>query len=216
MRSSRHQRRPAAPEACRSRYPLDDLQVAQPAGRLLEVGLERVRRILVLGVALLLLELLRLEEGDRVRLGGQPGLEAPEQRPAARKVARLEERGAHGDVGGRLGTALDRTHAVADLEAGVPEAADEALERVAVPFARLLGEQDQQVDVGTGVELAAPVAAGGDERRARRHGGLRPQRLDVAVDELRVLAQQRPGMRAAQIGGTQRFALRLDRAARAH
>ena len=63
----RHQVGPArGPMPARARDPLDHLQVAQAAGRFLQVRLERVGRVLVLGVALLLLELLRLEERRRV------------------------------------------------------------------------------------------------------------------------------------------------------
>ena len=59
----------ASPKPQRARDPQDHLQVAQPAGRLLEVGLQGVGGVLVLGVALLLLERLRLEE--------RPGRRAP-------------------------------------------------------------------------------------------------------------------------------------------
>src|SRR5204863_5704870 len=106
----------------------DDLQVAQAAGRLLEVRLERVRRVLVLGVALFLLELLRLEERDRIHRAGERLLHAPVERAAAGQEARFQQRGAHRDVVARRRDAtLYRAHAVADLQADVPERADQAL-----------------------------------------------------------------------------------------
>ncbi len=62
----RDQVAPAPAEARGERDPLDHLQVAQAAGSFLEVRLQRVGRVLVLGVALLLLEFLCLEERRRV------------------------------------------------------------------------------------------------------------------------------------------------------
>src|SRR5207248_4845053 len=62
----RHEIAPLAPDAARAGDPLDRVQVAQASGRFLEIRLERVGRVLVLGVALLLLELLRLEERDGI------------------------------------------------------------------------------------------------------------------------------------------------------
>lgn len=48
-------------------HPQDHLQVTQAAGAFLAVGLERVGRVLVLGVALAHFQQLGLEEGARVR-----------------------------------------------------------------------------------------------------------------------------------------------------
>src|SRR6185295_13708802 len=53
---------PARADPERARNPADDLQIAHAAGRFLEVRLERIGRVVVLGVALLLLEALRLEK----------------------------------------------------------------------------------------------------------------------------------------------------------
>src|SRR6185503_9719198 len=168
-----------------ARDPLDRLQVAQAARRFLQVRLERVGRVLVLGVALLLLELLRLEERHRIGRRIERFPEAAEELLASHEETRFEERGADGDVAGSgLDAALDGAHAVADLEADVPEAADQALERLALRGARLLREQDEEVDVRAREELAAAVAAGRDERGLARHAGLAPDGLDGAVNEL--------------------------------
>src|SRR5438874_114317 len=85
---------------------------AASGGGFLQVRLERVGRVLVLGVALLLLELLRLEESRRIGSGAERLLELPVESAAARKVARLEQRGAHRHVfGSGLDAALDGAHA---------------------------------------------------------------------------------------------------------
>ena len=73
----------------------------------------------------------------------------------------------------RFDAASTRAHAVADLQADVPEHADQALERSpARPRSSSAAQQDQHVDVGTGIELAAPVAAGGDQRRGAGDAGI--------------------------------------------
>ena len=86
----------ACPHPAGPRDPLDHLQVAQAAGRFLQVRLERVGRVLVLGVALLLLQLLRLEERRRVDRALAPASSArgtgcgcrPESAPRAAWCAR--------------------------------------------------------------------------------------------------------------------------------
>ncbi len=130
--AARNQVGPAWPDSRRPGDPLDHLQVAQPAGRFLQVGLERVRRILVLGVPLLLLELLRAEKCRRIASRRQLLLELAKQRLAAGERARLEQRGRNRDVArGCLDAARHRAHAVADFQADVPHRADQSLERSA-------------------------------------------------------------------------------------
>ena len=151
----------------------------------------------MLGMALLLLELLRLEEGDGLEHRGEGLLEALEEGAVAGEVARLQQRGAHGDVVGRgADAAFDGAHAVADLEADVPECADQPLERFAFRRLRLVRKQHQQIDIGAGIELASPIATGGDQRCARRQAR---HRLHRAVNELCVGAQQCTRLRARQI-----------------
>src|SRR3954471_5395818 len=105
-------------------------------------------------MALLLFELLRLEEGGGLEHRDERALEALEERAAAGEVARLEQRGAHRDVAGAgADAALDGAHAVADLEADVPECADQPLERFAFRRLRLVREEHEQIDVRAGVEL---------------------------------------------------------------
>src|SRR5690606_27433451 len=120
-------------DAARARDPVDGVQVAQSPGGFLEVRLERIRRVLMLRVALLLLELLRLEEGDRVERRVELPHEVPEACAATREKAGFHQRRAHRDVLGRyLQAVLDGAHAVADLEARVPECADQVLDALAL------------------------------------------------------------------------------------
>ena len=94
-----------------------------------------------------------------------------------------------------------------DLQADVPERADQPLERFALAGLRLVREQDEQIDIGARIELAAPITPGGNQRRARgqaRHG------LHGAVDELRMRFQQRARLGAGEIRGALRGALGRD------
>jgi hypothetical protein len=198
---------PARADAGRARDPADGVQVAQPAGGLLEVRLERVRGVLVLRVALLLLELLRLEERHGVRLRFQGFDQFGKQAPAAREIARFGERGLDGDVFvGRAHAFGHGAHAVADLEAGVPEGADQALDAAALFPGERLRHEHQEIDVRARVKLAAAVAAGGDQRRAGE-AGLEPQLPHGAIDQPGVLLQQAPRIGMPEVSLAQPLAL---------
>ena len=185
---------PVVTDSERARDPPDDLQVTHSSRGFLEVRLEGVGRVLVLGVALLLLETLGLEERRGVEDFAHRGVETPKQRLAARQRARFEQRRLHGDVCARcIDARFDRPHAVPGFEADIPEQADEALEALLVVARGLVGEQDQQVDVGTRKKLASPVSAGRDQCGFGRGRGLAPDFLQRAVDQPRMLAQQTRG-----------------------
>jgi hypothetical protein len=82
---------------------------------------------------------------------------------------------------------------VPGFEADIPEQADEALEAFLVVAGGLVGEQDQQVDVGTRKKLASPVSAGRDQCGFGRGRGLAPDFLEGSIDQSRVFAQQTRG-----------------------
>ncbi len=150
--------------------PTDHLDIAQAAGPLLDIGLEVVGRVVEMVMPSLLLLPLRGEElsarPDPLRAHGRThGLE---EIGRAREDARLHEIGCDGNVAGRLvDTVGDGASAVADLEPDIPEERDEGRDVLAVALAPRLVEQDHEVDVGTGQQLAAAVAADGDERDRR-------------------------------------------------
>jgi hypothetical protein len=172
----------------------NDLQIAHAAGRFLEVRLERIGRVLVLGVALLLLEALRLEKSRRIERLAHRVAKPAEKRLAARDVARFEKRRFDRDVGARrFGAGFDRAHAMTGFQPDVPENADEPLDARRVLRRRFVGEQDQHVDVGGREKLAAAVAACRDERRLGLRSRRAPDFLQRAIDEARMFAQQRAG-----------------------
>ena len=80
----------------------------------------------------------------------------------------FEQRGHHANVGGAfLRAFLDRAHAVADFEPDVPQERDELLDTPAAFRVERRRHEQQQIDIRAGVQLAAPVAADGDERPHR-------------------------------------------------
>ena len=202
----RHQVVPAVACPAGPCDPLDHVKIAQAAGRLFQIRLERIRRILVLRVALLLLQLLRLEERRGVQRALHLRRQLAVEASAAGQKARLEKRGAHRDVARRrLDAAFHGTYAVADLQTDVPEPADQSLQRLALGFGRVLGQQHEQIDVGGGIELAPAIAAGGDQRGVAHRGDLVPHLAHGAIDELAVLDKERARVRPAQIGLAQRL-----------
>src|SRR5690606_15698952 len=119
---------PGRPETGGAAGPQNGLQIAQAAGRFLDVRLEAVGAVVELGVPLLLFEQLGAEEAARIHAFGERRLEGTEQRAVAAQTPRLQQRGAYGDVLFRLLVALsDGAHAVAQFDAQVPQAADETL-----------------------------------------------------------------------------------------
>jgi len=130
---------------------------------------------------------LKNDSGSRV---SSRHVTSSEKKPsAACEVARFHERGADGDVFGRaIDAALHGAHAVADFEADVPECADQLLDLLLAGLGDSVVEQNQEVDVRPGIELAAAVAAGGDERSALEPG-IAPHFADAAIDEGAVPAQ---------------------------
>ena len=197
-RSSRASRSVMRPRARRARDPQDRLQVAQPAGAFLHVRLEAVRRVLELRVALAHLQHLRGEERAGVERFVVAHGEALEQRGAADDAPRFQQGCLHRDVLRRLLDALrDRAHAAADLEAEIPRHPDEALDARVERRVVRIGQQHEDVDVGIGRELAAPVAADGDECERRGQPAIVPHALERIVGEFRQRVHQGRDVRRA-------------------
>jgi len=117
---------PAVAKPGRACDPAQHLQVAQPAGALLAVGLEGVGRVVEAGVALFLLEQLGLVEGAHVERFAVARAQLGKQRRVAGEQTRLEQVGLHGDVvGGGDHAFVDRAHRMTDLEPAVPQRADQ-------------------------------------------------------------------------------------------
>ena len=114
----------------------------------------------------------------------EAGDELVEQRAVAEQEARLQDGGADGHV--RLGLAdafVDRAGGVADFQAGVPQAIEDALGDLLAPGGLLVGQHEQQIDVGAGRLQPAAVAAGGDHRHALGLGGV-IRRVEMLAREL--------------------------------
>ena len=170
-------------------HPRDGLDVAQAARAGFDVGLQVVGRVVGLGVPFLLLGHLGFEVGlDRPDALGRHGIaHLREQLRVAGQQPRLHQRGHHADVGGTfLGAFVDGAHAVADLEIDVPQEGHQPFDQAAAGLIGCRGDQDQDVDVGMRMQLAAPVTADGRQCPAREAGRqLRaPHLAQDGVDEL--------------------------------
>ena len=113
-----------------------------------------------------------------------------EQRLVAEDVAGLEQGGADGHVGLRLADAfVDRAGRMADLLAQVPQDVEDRLDDALAPWGLLVGQQEQEVDVGAGRERGASVAA--DRRDAEPLGRGGPlERVDEAQHVILDRAEQ--------------------------
>ena len=121
------------------RHPGDGLDVAQPAGAGLDVGLEVIGGVVGLEVPLGLLADLGLEEllHRPDVLGSESGAHRREQRGTAGEQARFQQRRHDAHVADALFAALrDRAHAVADLEPDVPQEGHQPLHRGAAAGVR--------------------------------------------------------------------------------
>ena len=144
--------------------PEQQVQVAQPALALLDVGLDDVARIAHALVALVALGKLGLDEIAAVagqELLGETLDQLVEQRAVAPHVTRLEKRGADGLVAVGVAQALvDGAGGVADLQPHVPQQVEHELDDLLAARRLLVGPQEEKIDVGKRRQLAAAVAAG--------------------------------------------------------
>ena len=177
--------------------PADGLYVAQAAGRDLDVRLEVVVDVLIAVVTLALFVDLGAEEpraGPDFVGGEQPADLAVEREGTGEQPA-LEDRCRGSDVFLRFLLALvDRSNAVADVQLEVPEVLHERLDPVAI-FGGVAVDEDQQIDVGVRMQLAATVSADG-EQRDMLAGAFRPfdsvpEVLDELIEELGAAAHDR-------------------------
>jgi hypothetical protein len=148
-------------------------------------------------VSLLLLERLRLVEAAHVEGCGEAAAEARVEDARAREKTPLKEARAHDHVARHFVLAiLDRAHAVAHLEAGVPHQADETLDRARVPgghFRDRTRKKHQDIDIGVREQLAAAVASHRNERTPRRRVDLGPEAAQDAIGQSRLAAKQALG-----------------------
>ena len=157
------------------RDPEQRVQVAQAALAVLDVGLDQIARLPAAAMALLALGELG---GDEFRRGAlhdflvEAGDQFVVERLVAGQEARLQDRGADRHVAARLADRfIDRARGVADLQPHVPQAIEDGFGDLLAPGGLLVGQDEQQIDVGFRRHQAAAVAAGGDDRHALGAGG---------------------------------------------
>ena len=120
------------------------------------------------------------------------GLQRVDMLDIGHQRARFEQRGQHGDVGGRLGALRDRTHRVTDRQARVPQQREEAATSIGVALLGLRVGQHQQVDVRLRKQFAAAVAA--DREQCQR-------RIGVDAVATRPCAPAHPSQRCVRAAG---------------
>src|SRR5581483_11008414 len=151
-----------------ARDPARGLQIAQPALAFLYVGLDQIDRAAKLLVAQArFFELLADKALDAVFHQARLDLflEVFVQRKIAAEKARVEQRGAHFHVAlGQAHAVGDAPGGVADLKAGVPQGVEQLLGDRFDKRRNLPDVEKQQIDVRLRIELAAAVAALGDQR----------------------------------------------------
>ena len=143
--------------------PQQRLQVAQTALALLDVGFEQEARVAHALMALVPFGELGLGERGTAT-GGNVVREAPlqlaEQLGRAPQRSRFDQRGLDGQIGlGEPDGVLYRADRLADLEAQIPELVEQELRDLLDMRSALVGAEEQEVDVGSGRQLLASVAA---------------------------------------------------------
>ncbi len=149
------------------RDPEQRVQVAQAALAVLDVGFDQIARLAGASMPLLALGQFGGHEFGRGALHHFP-VEPLDQLVVERQVsgqeARLEDRGADRHVAARLPDRfIDRARGVADLQSHVPQAIENGFGNLFAPGGLLVGQDEQQIDVGFRRHQAAAVAAGGDD-----------------------------------------------------
>ena len=155
--------------------PEQRMEVAQAPLAVLDVGFDDVARIAHAAVARVALRQFGGDEGPPA--GGGVLAETPPQLEPERlvtvDVARLQQRGADGDVAAGAGDGfVHRTGRLAHRQAEVPQHVEDIFDDLLAARGGLVRGEEQQVDVGPGREFAAPIAADGDEREAVGRGGV--------------------------------------------
>ena len=189
------------------------MDVAQAPGRLLHVGLAHVGRGAELAVALIALGERGLEELGEVLpvdVLREHLPEAVEEPPVADEIARLLHGGAAGEVGARHRHAVGQApHRVAHLKAEVPERVEQPLGDALDIGRHLAVEEEEQIQIGQGMQLPAPVAPQRDQHHRRGLGPLAAgivhrqaeQGDEEAVHEGGVRLHRLLAGGAAQVGG---------------
>jgi hypothetical protein len=165
------------------RDPADRRQVAQRAGRVLDVRLELIERRVEERVALVDE---RVQRADDVRVGAgvvERGFEAAVEPEVARDRPRVDQ--CHEELGVvhlEAGELVDLPDLVAHHEAEIPERVQDGAEQPLFGLAKMAAEEDEEVDVRMQAQLLAAVPADRDDRH-RRHGLGSGRRIENVAEE---------------------------------
>src|SRR5471032_2390613 len=142
--------------------PQNGLDIAQATGRTLDVGFQVVFGVVVLVVPGFLLGALGQEEVLAwPHLAGAGDFQhALAQALRACDGPAFHQVGDHRQISAAfLGAFVDRTHALTDFQADVPQQGQKTLDGLAKDLMIITVEQDQQIDIGVRVQLATAIAA---------------------------------------------------------
>ena len=151
------------------------MQIAQSALAVLDVGFDQIARLPGAAVAFFALGELG---GDEFGSGAlhdvlvEPGDQFVIERLVAGQKPRLQDRGADRHVAARLADAfVDRARGVADLQSHVPQTIENGFRDLLAPGGLLVGQDEQQIDIGFRRHQATAIAAGRNHRHAFGAGG---------------------------------------------
>jgi len=180
------------------RDPEQRVEIAQAALAFLDVGFDQVAAFARTRVALVALGELGLDEfvGRSLHhLGVETLFEIVVKLAVAIDEARFKQRRADGEIGAGEADAIgDGARRVADFQAQIPEHIEHVFDDALAPGGLLVGQQEQEIDVGARRQRAAAIAADsgdGDALGLRRvrggegmGGGEAVKLLDDAVLEI--------------------------------
>ena len=185
---------PTVAQACGTRHPQHGVQVAQPAGGLFAVGLERVGGVFVARVALVHLQRFGGEKSRHVQVRAVGVAQFGKEGGVAQNAPCFQQGGLHGDVGTRFLQAFGHgAHARTQLQPGIPAATDELAHSFALRFGRVLWQQHQHIHIGMRTQLRPAIPPYGHQGVGIAQLGALPQLLQQLVGEGRELLQQAPG-----------------------
>ena len=157
------------------------MQVSEPAFALLDVGFELIAAVadpLMALVALGELGFDELRRGAAYDLSFEALLQLGVERLFAPHIARFEDRGADRQIALGVAQALgDRAGRLADLEPQIPKDIEQILDNLLGVRRLLVGQQEQQIDIGEGGQFTAAITADGDDRHLFT-GGRVGERID--------------------------------------
>ncbi len=152
------------------RDPEQRVQIAQAALAVLDVGFDQIARLPGAAVPLFALGQLGGHEfggGALHHLLVEPRHQFVVERLVAGQKPGLEDGGADRHVAAGLPDRfVDRARRVADLQSHVPQTIQDGLGDLLAPGGLLVGQDEQEIDVGFRRHQAAAIAAGGDHRHA--------------------------------------------------